>query len=303
MQLVDLSKPGEKKKLIVAGVLGFGAILILWWVLFGFGGDSPPPRPVATASPTPRSTTGVTNQPVRPSAAVAQLATFGPLEYNPSSYSAPEASRNIFAFYVPPPPVEKTVVAPPATPEPTPPILLASVSPSNVYARTADFKLEVAGDKFSPAMRIYVDGRELPTAYKSPQQLSTTIAATFIQAPGARQVQVRTPDGSLISNQLPINVAAPPVPNFNYIGIISPVNRITDTALVEDRNSKTMLSVMRGDLLGGRFRVTSIADKELVLTDTSLKIKHSLAKTEGDKSSGGPLTRPTPRVDSEDDEP
>ena len=176
------------------------------------------------------------------------------------------------------------------------------MSPSNVYARTADFKLEAAGDKFTPEMKIFVDGREMPTTYRGPQQLSTTISASFIAAPGARQIVVRTPDNRLYSNQLAINVAAPPTPNYTYIGIISPQNRVTDTALVQDRNNKSMLSVLRGDVIGGRFRVTSISEKELVVVDTSLKIKHVLPMTEGDKGSG-PLSRPTPRVDSEDDEP
>jgi hypothetical protein len=56
-------------------------------------------------------------------------------------------------------------------------------------------------------------------------------------------------------------------------------------------------------VLSGRFRVTSISDKELVMTDTTLKITHKLTMTEGEKSYGNPLTRPTPRVESEDDEP
>jgi hypothetical protein len=191
---------------------------------------------------------------------------------------------------------------PTPTPEPPPPVLLASVSPSNVYARTADFKLEAAGDKFTPQMRIFVDGRELPTAYKSPQQLSTTIPASLITAPGARQVAVRTPDNSLYSNQLTINVAAPPTPNYSYVGIISPQNRVGDTALVQDRSTRNIMSAYRGDVIGGRFRVTSISEKELVLVDTSLKIKHILPMTEGDKAAG-PMSRPTPRVDAEDDEP
>jgi hypothetical protein len=62
------------------------------------------------------------------------------------------------------------------------------------------------------------------------------------------------------------------------------------------------MNVLRGDVLSGRFRVTSISDKELVLVDTTLKIKHTIAMSEGDKS-GGPLARPTPKVDAEDDEP
>jgi hypothetical protein len=99
-----------------------------------------------------------------------------------------------------------------------------------------------------------------------------------------------------------LNVAAPPTPNYAYVGIISPQNRVSDTALVQDRNNKNIITVYRGDVLSGRFRVTSISEKELVVTDTTLKIKHTLAMSESDKA-GGPLARPTPRADVEDDEP
>jgi hypothetical protein len=306
MALVDLSKPGEKKKLIIAGLLGLGAIIVLYWVLIGFDSrPTPTNRTTASATP-PRTTTTATQRTTTAAAPVSQeiqnLAAFAPIDYTPSSYSAPEAKRNIFAFYEPPPKPVVVPSTPTPVPPPPPPVLLASVSPSNVYARTEDFKLEAAGDKFTPAMRIFVDGRELPTTYKGPQQLTATIPASMITAPGARQVVVRTPDNSLFSAPLAINVAAPPTPNYTYIGIISPQNRVTDTALVQDRSNRNVVSVYRGDVIGGRFRVTSISEKELVVVDTSLKIKHILPMTEGDKTSG-PLTRPTPRVDSEDDEP
>jgi hypothetical protein len=306
MALVDLSKPGEKKKLIVAGVLGLGAIVVLYWVLIGFDSrPTPTNRTTASATP-PRTTTTATQRTTTAAAPVSQevqnLAAFAPIDYTPSSYSAPEAKRNIFAFYEPPKVVPVAPSTPTPPPPPPPPVLLASVSPSNVYARTEDFKLEAAGDKFTPEMRIFVDGRELPTAYKGPQQLTATIPASMITAPGARQVLVRTPENRLYSAPLPINVAAPPTPNYTYIGIISPQNRVTDTALVQDRSNRNVVSVYRGDVIGGRFRLTSISEKELVVVDTSLKIKHILPMTEGDKTSG-PLTRPTPRVDSEDDEP
>ena len=69
-------------------------------------------------------------------------------------------------------------------PTPPPPVLLAPLSPANAYARSPEFKLDVAGDKFTPETRIFVDGRELPTKYTSPQQLSATIPAAFISTWG-----------------------------------------------------------------------------------------------------------------------
>ena len=305
MQGIDLSKPGEKKKLIWAALLGFGAILVLWWALIGFGSGTRTTASRPTPTPVPqRPATAAqrSSQPVSPD--LMTLAAFTVIDYRRSAYEPPAATRNIFAFYVPPPTPSPSPIQTPTPPPPPPaPILLASVSPSNVYARTADFKLEVAGDKFTPQLHIFVDGRELPTAYKGPQQLSTIIPASFIAAPGVRQVVVRTPDNRLYSDPMTINVAAPPTPNYTYIGIISPTNRVTDTALVQERGKKDVVTVARGDVLGGRFRVTSITEKELVLTDTSLKIKHSIPMSEGDKTAGGPLSRPTPRVDAEDDEP
>ncbi|HXC69737.1 MAG TPA: hypothetical protein VN644_07165 [Pyrinomonadaceae bacterium] len=301
MQLVDLSKPGEKKKLIWAAGLGLVAIIFLWWTLIGFGSSTPTAnnvRPAATPTPATATPVPAANNNTAP----ADFSAFTTIDFKRPSYSAPEARRNIFAYYAPPVPTPKPSEAAP-TPVPSPPpILLASISPSNVYARTADFKLEAAGDKFTPAMRVVVDGRELPTSYKSPQQLSATVSAALITSPGTRNVMVRTPDGTLYSNQLSINVAAAPTPNYTYIGIIGRPNRVDDIALVQERNNKNIMNVLRGDVLSGRFRVTSISDKELVLVDTTLKIKHTIAMSEGDKS-GGPLARPTPRVDSEDDEP
>lgn len=304
MQLVDLSKPGEKKKLIWAAVLGFVAIVFLWWTLIGFDSGTPTSTASRPApSPVPqRATQGATAAPTTATSEIRNLAAFTEIDYRPSSYSAPEARRNIFAYYQPPPKAVAVASTPTPTPEPPPPVLLASVSPSNVYARTADFKLELAGDKFTAELRIFIDGRELPTSYKSPQQLSTTVSASLIANPGARQVVVRTPDNRLYSNPLTINVAAPPIPNYTYVGIIGRLNRVEDVALVQERNNKNIINVLRGDVLSGRFRVTSISEKELVLTDTTLKIKHTIAMSEGDRSSG-PLSRPTPRVDAEDDEP
>ena len=299
---MDLKKPGEQKKLIAAVALGVVALIFLWWTFFGFGSSTPATRPQSSAT---------ANGPARQSGNTPQRQTIeelreDPLTLQPVSFtlSAPpinEAKRNIFAYYEPPKPVKQENIPTP-TPTPTPPILLASVSPANVYARTADFTLEVTGDKFTPDLRVTIDGREMATRYAGPQQVSATVPASVIANAGSRQITLRSPDGKAYSNPVTLSVAQPPTPNFTYIGIIGTYPRV-DIAILQDRSNRDVVNVQRGDVVGGRFRITSISDKELVLVDTNLKIRHTLALTlEGDRTYN-PSQRPTPKVDSEDDEP
>jgi hypothetical protein len=304
MQLSDIQNPNERKKLIGAVVLGLLAIVLLWWTFFGFG--SAPPRlsqrPVSWPTPSAVSRSDSSKAPPQTGADLGGLLDqLRPISYENSLPAVPEARRNIFVYYEPPKPVMAPSVIPTPTPTPVPPVLLASLSPAMVYARTADFTLDIAGDKLSPQLRVVIDNNELPTRYLGPQQLSANVPAMLIANPGSRQVILRSADGQLYSNSATLNVAAPPIPNYNYVGIIG-TRRYNDTAILQDKGSKETLNIQRGDLLGGRFRVTSISEKEVVLVDTNLKIKHALAlTTQGDK--GNPLQRPTPKVESEDDEP
>ena len=297
MQLSDINNPAERKKLFIAGGLGLLALVLLWWTFIGFGSSTPTPqRPTAAATPRP------TPPPTQPSAAGLPVETtedLHPLSYPVSIPAVAEARRNIFVYYEPP--VKPAPSVPTPTPLPPPPLLLATVSPGNVYARTADFTLEVSGDKFTPQVRIYIDNVELPTRYRGPQQLSATVPASIIANPGSRQVLVRSPDGTLYSNPASLNIATPPTPNYSYIGIIgSP--RYVDIAILQDKNNRELLNVQRGDLLGGRFRITSISEKEVAVNDVTLKIKHTIPFTaQGDR--GSPMQRPTPRIESEDDDP
>ena len=133
MALVDLSKPGEKKKLIFAGVLGLGAIIVLYWVLIGFD-SRPPAQTRTTPAATPQRPTSTAQRPAAPvpvSQQVLEASRLAPIEFLPSSYNAPEAKRNIFAYYEPPAKPVNVPSTPTPTPTPPPPVLLASVSPSN----------------------------------------------------------------------------------------------------------------------------------------------------------------------------
>jgi len=306
MELADLTKPGEKKKLIWAAALGFIAILFLWWTFVGFGSGSPTPsRPSNPSQSVQTAPRGVNNRATVDQSNTPQVINIGDFvlpQHQIQVPVVPEPRRNIFAYYVPPVVVKPAPTTPPPTPTPPPPVLLAAISPSNVYAKTTEFTMELSGDKFTPEVRVYVDDRELPTKYKGPQQMSATIGATIIATPGLRQIKVRTPDGRVYSNTIGLSVAPPPTPNYAYVGIWG-TKHYVNTGILQDKNNKEILSVQLGDLLSGRFRVTSISDKEIVFVDTNLKIKHSLAMTEGERTAGSPIARPTPRVDSEDDEP
>jgi hypothetical protein len=300
MAMAAVKESTDQKKMIIAVALGVLAIIALWWTFFGFGSSKPQPKksnnPLARNSPAPANTAE------QPPAQPLPDGYFVPISLPPGAPNVPEPRRNIFAFYEPTPvPVPTPVIVP--TPAPPPPLLLAAISPANVYARTDDFTLEATGDRFTPTVRIFIDGRELPTRYVSPQQLSTTVSAAMIANSGQRAVSVKSGDGALFSTQVFLNVTAPPTPNYNYVGIIGKPRHIGDTALLQDKSSKEILSVQRGDIVGGKFRVTSIADRELIVVDTTLKIKHLLTlTTEGER---GPFSqgRPTPKVAAEDDEP
>ena len=297
MALVQTNSPADRKKLIAAIVLGVVAIAVLSYALFGGSSSSTPKKTVAGATPSPQRSPGS----ARVDASIPSLEDPPPVQPIPANFpSQPgaEPRRNIFAFYEPPPAPSPVIKIPVPSPTPTPPLLLASVSPANVYARTADFTIEVSGDKFTPAVRVVLDGRELPTRFIGPQQLAATVVAALIANSGTRQISVRNADGSLYSNEATLNVAAPPIPNYNYVGIIAR-RHFDDWAVLQEKNSKDIVNVQRGDLVGGRFRVTSISERELVVTDTTLKIKHTIPFTR-DPSLGNQM-RPPQRADTDED--
>jgi hypothetical protein len=296
MQLFDPNNPNEKKKMIAAAVLGIGAIAVLGYVFFGGSSTKTPANNVvAKASPTPTRIIKDAADTVADDASV-----FQPVVYNQTVAAASEADRNIFAYYEPTPKPIPPPYVPPPTPAPTPPLIASSLMPSSVYAQTADFSLQIMGDKFTPALHITIDGRDLPTRFINTQQLFTTVPAALITSPGSRQVSVRSNDGKVYSNIIMLTVTPPPVPNYNYIGIIGRI-RFNDTAVLQDKSSKDLLNVQRGDLLAGRFRVNSISEKEIVLMDTTLKIRHTLAFS-ADASSTNPQFRPPIRVSDEEPE-
>jgi IPT/TIG domain len=293
MQLFDPNNPNEKKKMIVAAVLGLAALLLLGYLFLGGSSSKPNTnRPVATATPTPRPPRGPEGPPLSEDPSI-----YKEIAYHGTVPQVSEADRNIFAYYEPPPPPVKVPSPPPPTP--TPPLVATSLSPQSVYARTGDFSLQVMGDKFVAGVNITIDGRMMQTRFISAQQLATTVPADMIANPGTRQVTLKNANGTLYSNNVSLVVTPPPLPNFNYVGLIGKP-RFNDWAVLQDKSSKELINVQRGDVVGGRFRVNSISDKEVVLIDTNLKIRHTVTFTT--ETANSP-SRPPARRPPVDDEP
>ena len=321
MALFEGKTPAERNKTIAAIALGAISLFFLVRLLF-FGSASKPATPPRNTSSGVRGTTGTqsatssTNGNSSPENKFdPSLIPPQPVEINWSPPDVPVAGRNIFAYYVPPSPQERNPLAggvnsgmptppPTPTPPPPPPLTLASLSPVNVYARTGDFTLQVSGDKFTPAAHIFIDNQDLPTRFISPQQLSATVPAALVAAPGARQVVVRTPDNQLYSNTATLNVTPPPTPTVTFVGFISRKPSNKETAVLKNQSGE-LVNVQRGDIVGQRFRVTNISERAIEFTDTQLNIKHTLPYIEGRSSGGNPAQPfvPPPQRSDDDDEP
>ncbi len=278
MALFEGKTPAERNKMIAAMVL---PVLALIFVFKMFSGPSGPSTTnvnvnVNTKGKGTARQQAQLNANTPPDAGDADFSNLTPIVYEPAAYGGSDAGRNIFAFYVKPvPPPSAGPPTPPPTPVPTPPVLLAALAPQSVFARTAGFTLQLTGDKFGPAARVYVDGQEVPTQYKSMQQLSANIPASAIASPGQRNIIVRTPDGQFFSNQATLNVMQPPAPTYTFIGFIKRKRASANTAVLKDAKGE-LHSVIQGDLVEGRFRVTEISERNVEVVDKDLNIKHTM---------------------------
>ena len=213
MKLFEGKTPTERNKIIAAAVLGVLCLFVLYYT-FGRGliggsaattttfkvSTTPKPSPKANADDFKLPTKGEQDF---------EYATTA-IDYRRGSFFAPDAGRNIFAFYEPPPPCKGAgcptpyvplVVPKPPTPSPTPLIFITFITPQSIYSGSKSFRLEINGERFTPDARIYFSQNELPTMFINAQKLVADVPANFIAGEGARQIIVQTPDGRAYSNQ------------------------------------------------------------------------------------------------------
>jgi hypothetical protein len=310
MDLFKGKSPSERNKLIAAialGVLAFGTLAFAFGPGLFSSGSTTAKVSVDTTAKQP-ATNQTTPGQFRMPSQEEQLFDYGttPIAYRPGVYGAPAPGRNIFAFYEPPPPTPYSptpviVRTPVPTPTPTPfPYFIAAVMPQTVYAGQRAFKLEVAGEGFEPGTTIFFNQAQLPTTYLGPQRLTADVPANMIATAGGKQIIVSSLDGQKYSEQRMLNVQAPPTPNYEYVGMISRKHGNNDTAyFVEKGKTNSPGIVPQGkrlnDILGGRFRLISISDKETLFEDVNLGFKHplKLLRTAPGGSTGSPSGFPS----------
>ena len=282
MKLFEGKSPSERNKIIVALVLGVLSVLALGNMIFApFSSSkkvtvSVSPTASASATPNRAGDTVVTALPRQDEMDQVYLSTAVAVQY-PSGGGDP--GRNIFAFYEPPIPtpfsptpyVEKPTPTPTPPPTPIPPnVMLSFISRQSAYAGEKGFKLDVGGDKFTSGTYIFFNGAQLPTNYVSPQQLSAEIPANFIAGAGQKTIEVRSADGKLFSNPIYFNVQQPPMPTFQYLGVVARKRGNNDTAYIMEQGKTLPTSVRLGDPIAGRFRLISITPTKLLVQDIQL---------------------------------
>lgn len=279
---------GETRKRILLGVLVV-VMIGVFYIQFFSGDDAkptPPPANVNNASSsqaTPPSPTP-TPRPLAPGEKPAPIIST-PLEFAwiGKNISNDGTGRNIFVYPTPTPEPPPKPLPPQPTPPP-PPIQLSSVNPSGVVGKTGGFTMVLYGDKFPEDAQGFLDGRPYDSKFVSKTELRVQIPAEAIRNAGNPGVQVRSRgDASLFSNQLSLNVAEPPPPNYRYIGLI--VRKDGMTAMlknqVEENDVPTVISVKKGDKFGkyNNWRVINISSERVDVEDTNLKIVHTIRFT------------------------
>ncbi|MCS6874107.1 MAG: hypothetical protein N2Z23_00565 [Pyrinomonadaceae bacterium] len=292
MKVFENKSDAEKKKIIVAIVLG---VLALASLTYTFSGIFVSRKAKAITPPvTNISTSERKNQPNEDLPSQTDIESewlTTPVVYSPSSFVAPEPRRNIFAFYEPPPPTPYQPTPTPTTeiptPQqtPTPPLSITFINPQSVYAGTKGIRIEVNGSGFTPETYVFWNADQLPTTYISSQKLIADVPASFLAREGVRQIEVRSIDGRLYSLPVVFNVQSPPKPQFKYVGLIARRSYNNDTAYFQE-GDKTPFGARLGDVVSGRFRLISISSKEVVFEDIELGFRHRLPLTESSLPSG-----------------
>ncbi|HLG15887.1 MAG TPA: IPT/TIG domain-containing protein [Blastocatellia bacterium] len=270
----------DKWKKIVLAVLGvFLAAAVLY--SFVLSGDEPRTarRPQNANASTVATTKTAPIQTVKQTEAVAaqQAPKQQEVVLNTLPLSLPDTtpvaakigSRNIFAYYVEPPP--RAVIPNP------PPIGLQSVLPQTAVAGTPrSFTMTVSGTGFPADAVVYLDGAPRPSKRLNANTLSVEITPGDYASQRQANVEVKSESepAKFWSHPIPFIVQPAPEPPFKYIG------RIGDKGLFEMTGTKELTRLKKGSTIAAAWRIDSITDAAAEVTQTQYDIKRRIAMQE-----------------------
>lgn len=267
-----------QKKLKVLGILCGAVVLILAYQYFI---ASAPPSITEKANPTAQ--TNKPNNRVRWDQVLteqnskdknAKAASYIPVSLDVDALanklnSGSEVGRNLFDYPPPPPP-------PPPTPAPPPTIVLNSVSPTSVYARTKPFEVVVRGSNFSLNMRLYLNGNPnfAQTVLVSDSEIKALVPQSAFERPGRLRFELKVPgqELSFFSRPLEITVLEPEDPNrlFKIIGHFTDPKGNPATVLAKNggnqNNPETTIAKV-DDTIFNKWKVVSINKGTMELED------------------------------------
>jgi hypothetical protein len=268
-------KSQETRKKIALGVL-FAILLGVLYFQFFSGNDEPQATRPGVATNNPGTAPAPAPRPTPRAGGSPEPIISQPLDLASMSNRAAAGGgtgRNIF-IYPPPTPPPTPRPQPAAPPPPPPPVNLYSVNPAGVIARTSDFNLTVSGEKIPQDGKVYIDGREYPTTFVSANEIRAMVSADAIRNAGNLGVMVRSvSDAKIFSNQVSLNVAEPPPPQYRYIGMI--VRKTGTVAVLKSQTDDEVINVTK-DSRFKQWRVLSITPQKIVLEDINIRVTHTI---------------------------
>ena len=176
-----------------------------------------------------------------------------------------EQDRNIFKFYVKPPPTP----APQPTPVP-PPIMIRHVQPQTLVAGTPrNVTLVVSGQGFPADAQILLSGMPKETKQATPGELKTDITPSEYALARTVNVDVKSKNNpkEFWSNTVPLIIQASPDPPLKLIG------RIGETGVFQVIGSSDVVRLKPKETFQGIWRIDQVNSTGVDLTDTRYDIK------------------------------
>jgi hypothetical protein len=100
------------------------------------------------------------------------------------------------------------------------------------------------------------------------------VSADAIRNAGNLGVMVRSvSDAKIFSNQVSLNVAEPPPPQYRYIGMI--VRKTGTVAVLKSQTDDEVINVTK-DSRFKQWRVLSITPQKIVLEDINIRVTHTI---------------------------